>query len=189
MIDRTLEPSNVRTRVLLCLLVCAWGGVCLPENKGFAEQTRPNIVVILADDLGKGDLSPRLMPRCSELLQQKGTTLHFYSMQSCMPTRAAFLTGKHPFRFDLHSVHATAIEPGLPVSEVTLSQRLSNAGYSTGMFGKWHLGWQDRGQWPNAKGFDEFVGCLGGHIEYFGSVGNRVSVSGCNDGARSPRDA
>ena len=155
------------TRLLVALFAASlWLSPALTE----AQDTRPNIVVLLADDLGH-DIGPTLMPRTHAIKQAKGTRLHFYAMQNCTPTRVALMTGKHPYRFDLHSVWKTPIDPGLPVEERILPEYLSETGYSTGVFGKWHLGYKQKAQWPNARGFDEFIGFLGGYIESYGTVG------------------
>ena len=133
-----------------------------------AEDDRPNIVYILLDDLGYGDLQEDIMPNCSELAS-RGTKMQLYSHQTCLATRTALFTGMYPRRFNLQSTWPTPINPGVPTTQKILSEHLSDAGYTCGMFGKWHLGWQDKSQWPTRRGFDEFVGFLGGHISSYGS--------------------
>ena len=128
----------------------------------------PNIVVILVDDLGFGDIRPGRMPKCTTLAEQ-GTRLNLYAHQNCMPSRAALFTGRYPHRYNLFAVWPTPIEPGLPTDETILSEHLSDAGYRCGMFGKWHLGWKQRAQWPTRRGFSEFVGFLGGFINSYGT--------------------
>lgn len=163
----------MNSRTILCFLACCLTfSACIffascPEA-GAAEMGRPNIVMILADDLGYGDITEKWMPRCTELAS-RGTRMNLYAHQNCMPTRAALFTGRYPHRYGLYTVWPTPVDPGLPVDEQILSERLADAGYQCGMFGKWHLGWRDKNQWPSRRGFKEFIGCLGGHINSYGT--------------------
>jgi arylsulfatase A-like enzyme len=86
----------------------------------------------------------------------------------CTPTRACLMTGRYPFRYGLQ----TAVIPsshtyGLPIDEWLLPQALKEAGYSTAIIGKWHLGHADRKYWPRQRGFDYQYGPLIGEIDYF----------------------
>lgn len=125
---------------------------------------RPNVVVILADDLGYGDLSgyghPSIRtPRLDRLAAEGIRLTTVYAAPSCSPSRAALLTGRYPRRSGLNSVLMPDATTGMPAAEVTLAELLKGAGYDTAMVGKWHLG--DRaGFLPTEHGFDEYFGLL-----------------------------
>lgn len=129
------------------------------------KDKQPNILLILADNLGWGELGcygggalrGAPTPRIDALAAQGLRFLNFNVESDCVPTRSALMTGRHPIRTGaLQSVPA-GLPQGLIPWEVTLAQLLSGAGYATGCFGKWHLG--DRpGRHPNDRGFDEWYG-------------------------------
>ena len=137
-----------------------------------AEASRPNIVVILADDLGNADLGYRgskIRTPNIDALARGGVRLEsYYGQQLCTPARAALMTGRYPMRYGLQTA---VIFPGhtygLPTDETTLPQALKTAGYTTAMVGKWHLGHADRKYWPQSRGFDHFYGNLVGEVDYF----------------------
>ena len=128
----------------------------------------PNIVYLMADDLGFGDLNPTDMPRSYALAQEHGIQLPFFTYQNCAPTRTALMTGNRPSRLDITGVDPPPSYRGIPVEQVLVSERLQAAGYKTGIFGKWHLG-LDLDQSPLFNGFNEFVGFTHGWINYYGS--------------------
>ncbi len=132
-------------------------------------DSRPNIVVLLVDDLGYADIRPERMPKTAAL-SQRGTQLNLYTHQNCAPTRVALMTGRYPYDFNIPSVYPPPTYQGVPTDVKMVSTHLKDAGYHCGCFGKWHLGWQDRWQWPTRRGFDEFVGTLGGHITSYGTL-------------------
>lgn len=132
-----------------------------------AAADRPNIVYLMADDLGHGDFSAERMPRSYELRQQSGTELKFYTMQNCATSRAALMTGKYPSEMGVVGVNSPAYYDGVPVDEILISERLQEAGYRTAIFGKWHLGLEEE-QSPLNNGFDEFMGFSHGWINYYG---------------------
>jgi arylsulfatase A-like enzyme len=126
---------------------------------------KTNIVLVLADNLGWGELGcygggairGAPTPRIDALAKQGIQLLNFNVESDCVPTRSALMTGRHPIRTGaLQSVPA-GLPQGLIPWEVTIADLLSNAGYSTGMFGKWHLG-DKEGRYPKDKGFDEWYG-------------------------------
>ena len=136
-----------------------------------AAAERPNIVVIMADDLGYGDTSvyggwvktPQL-----ERMASEGLTFTDFHVNSsvCSPTRAAFLTGRYQQRVGIVDVVARHLDtPGLDPSQPTLPRLLKGAGYRTALQGKWHLGMEARFN-PVHHGFDEFRGYLDGYIDY-----------------------
>ena len=140
---------------LLCLLLIA-------PSHAFAAD-RPNIIVILADDLGNADLGYRgsdiKTPNIDKLAREGVRLESFHGMPVCTPARAALMTGRYPMRYGLQTL---VIFPnhtyGLPTDERTLPQALKEAGYRTTMVGKWHLGHADQKYWPQNRGFDHFYG-------------------------------
>jgi arylsulfatase A-like enzyme len=137
-----------------------------------ASGQRPNIVVILADDLGNADLGYRgsdiRTPHIDRLATGGVRLESFHGMPVCTPARAALMTGRYPMRQGLQTL---VIFPnhrfGLPTDERTLPQALKEAGYQTLMVGKWHLGHADQKFWPQNRGFDHFYGNLAGEVDYF----------------------
>ncbi|MDX2038811.1 MAG: arylsulfatase [Isosphaeraceae bacterium] len=135
-----------------------------------APERKPNVVVILADDQGWGDLGIHgnanlSTPRIDALAKAGARFERFFVCPVCAPTRAEFLTGRYHLRGGVRGV-STGFER-LDLGERTLAESLLAAGYETGAFGKWHNG----SQWPyhpNARGFREFFGFTSGHWgEYF----------------------
>lgn len=133
-------------------------------QKNTSEEP-PNIVIILADDQGWGDLSFNGNPLVStpniDKLATQGITLdHFYVNAVCSPTRAELLTGRYHVRGGVYSTSEGGER--LDLEENTIAQAFQSAGYTTGAFGKWHSGMQHPYH-PNARGFDEFYGYCSGH--------------------------
>ncbi|MBX6316326.1 MAG: sulfatase [Isosphaeraceae bacterium] len=137
---------------------------------------KPNIIVIVADDLGYGELGcqgqTKEIPTPNiDSLAQNGIrfTNGYVSCPVCSPTRAGLMTGRYQQRFGHEfnpgPAQQAAENFGLPLSETTLPQRLKTAGYATGMVGKWHLGYKPAYH-PMKRGFDEFFGFLGGSHSY-----------------------
>jgi arylsulfatase A-like enzyme len=151
-------------------LALAW----LPGVSFGDEPRRPNVVLLVADDLGYADLgfqggkdipTPNL-----DALAAGGVRCGsgYVSGPYCSPTRAGLLTGRYQQRFG-HEFNPGAVgvnEIGLPLSQTTLADRLKSAGYATGLVGKWHLGAAPKFH-PLKRGFDEFFGFLGGAHTYF----------------------
>ncbi|MEL7499952.1 MAG: sulfatase-like hydrolase/transferase [Planctomycetota bacterium] len=138
-----------------------------------ATSTPPNVVVILADDLGwnaVGYHNDSFKTPNIDSIATNGLTLNrFYVAPMCSPTRAGFMTGRYPIRFGC----ARAVIPpqrdfGLPNDETTIGEVFQQLGYqSRGVFGKWHLGHR-RAKWhPLNQGFTHFVGHYNGAIDYF----------------------
>lgn len=137
-----------------------------------AEGMRPNIVYIIADDMGWRDAgfqgSDIKTPHLDRLAQEGARFGQFYVQPMCTPTRAAFMTGRYPFRYGLQTgVIPAAGTYGLPLDEYLLPQALKDAGYSTALVGKWHLGHAKPEYWPRQRGFDSFYGALVGEIDHF----------------------
>ena len=143
--------------------LCAVGGLAS------AAERQPNVVIILADDLGYGDLAcfghPKFKtPNLDRMAAEGAKLTHFdCPMSFCAPTRASLMTGRYPFRCGMTSNPAPDGGPDanglhLPESEVTIAQLFHAAGYATGMVGKWHLG-HAKPEWlPTHRGFDEYLG-------------------------------
>jgi uncharacterized sulfatase len=141
-------------------LLLALLGFCGPA----AAIERPNVILIVADDLGIGDIgvfgATRIRTPNLDALARRGAALSgFYAAANiCSPSRAAILTGRYPIRSGLGWDVVTAEDHhGLPLSEITIAELLKGRGYATGMVGKWHLGNQ-LGFWPTRQGFDHFFG-------------------------------
>lgn len=172
------QPSRPRLyRILAFSFMVAAAVVSrYSDNAAAAEQHRPNLVFILADDLGYGDLGcygcPDIRtPRLDRLAAEGVRFTDAYSNGSvCSPTRAAFMTGRYQQRIGLEwAVFYDVPEEGLPPQETSLATMLRKAGYFTAMSGKWHLGY---GDWnPTRHGFDRFIGMLGGNVHYFEHYG------------------
>ena len=152
-------------------LLAAAVALCAPASVQ-ADDKRPNIIFIMADDLGNADLGYRggqiQSPNIDKLAQEGVRLESFYGQQVCTPARAALMTGRYPMRYGLQTL---VIFPshtyGLPTDERTLPQALKEAGYKTLMTGKWHLGHADKKFWPQNRGFDYFYGNVMGEVEYF----------------------
>jgi len=137
-----------------------------------AAPARPNIVYILADDLGWKDVgfhgSDIRTPNIDRLAQGGAVLEQFYSQPLCTPSRAALMTGRYPLRYGLQTGVILAGDTyGLATDEWLLPQALKEAGYQTAIVGKWHLGHAKREYWPTQRGFDHQYGPLLGEIDYF----------------------
>jgi arylsulfatase A-like enzyme len=146
----------------------------LPTASVAAEPAppRPNIVYILADDLGWKDVGFRgsdiRTPTLDRLAAQGAVFDQFYAQSMCTPSRAALMTGRYPHRYGLQTlVIPSAGTYGLPTDEWLLPQALGEAGYRTAIVGKWHLGHADPKYWPRQRGFDYQYGPLLGEIDYY----------------------
>lgn len=155
--------------VAVALLVLGLG-----RPAGVTQAQPPNIVLIVADDMGYADIGvhgSRDIPTPNiDALAKNGSrfTDAYVSGPYCSPTRAGLLTGRYPQRFGHEfnlAIGPASDELGLPVTERTMADHLKAAGYRTAVFGKWHLGSGERFH-PQARGFDEFFGFLGGQHSY-----------------------
>ncbi|QDT96926.1 Arylsulfatase [Gimesia aquarii] len=161
-------------KYLVAIMLCFFFFPLL--TKAEERAVKPNIVLIMADDLGYGDLSCYGSVNCQtpniDRLAAEGMRFtDFHSSGTvCSPTRAGLLTGRYQQRAGIDGV--VYADPnknrhhGLQKNEVTLGQCLQAAGYRTGMFGKWHLGYQ-RQYNPTFRGFEKFVGYVSGNVDYF----------------------
>lgn len=137
-----------------------------------AADAPPNIIYIVADDLGWKDVgfhgSDIRTPMLDRLAAQGAQFDQLYAQPMCTPTRAALMTGRYPFRYGLQSgVIPSAGSYGLATDEYLLPQMLKDRGYETALVGKWHLGHAKTEYWPRQRGFDHFYGALVGEIDHF----------------------
>ncbi|MBM3756961.1 MAG: arylsulfatase [Acidobacteria bacterium] len=134
-----------------------------------AQAPRPNIVFVLADDLGWNDLgyqNPDVRSPNIDRLAAKGVRFtQYHSHAVCSPTRASFHTGRTAFRVGVPSPVPRG--EALPLSEKLLPQYLAEAGYQTWLVGKWHLGSITDAHWPHKRGYQHHYGFLGGSIDYY----------------------
>jgi arylsulfatase A-like enzyme len=145
--------------------------IAAPAPTHAAEQ-KPNILYILADDLGWKDVgyhgSDIRTPTIDKLAATGVRLEQFYAQPMCTPTRAALMTGRYPFRYGLQTlVIPSSHSYGLPTDEWLLPQALKEAGYKTAIVGKWHLGHADPKYFPRQRGFDYQYGPLIGELDYF----------------------
>src|SRR5262245_61923859 len=155
---------------VLALSASSVGGVPLAAAQ--PEAPPPNIVYIVSDDQGWKDVgfhgSDIKTPNLDKLAQGGARLEQFYAQPMCTPSRAALMTGRYPHRYGLQTaVIPSAGTYGLATDEWLLPQALKEAGYTTAIVGKWHLGHADRKYWPRQRGFDYQYGPLLGEIDYF----------------------
>jgi arylsulfatase A-like enzyme len=154
--------------VAVAALFVVWGN----QSARAAADERPNVVIILADDMGFADVgfnnSPDIKTPNIDRIAKGGVKLNqFYVQPLCSPTRAALMTGRYPMR---HGLQVGVVRPwaqyGLPLDERTLAQALKEAGYETAISGKWHLGLIEPAYLPTHRGFDHQYGHYNGQIDY-----------------------
>ena len=161
-----------RVRLLLFLVCSIAVWLCAPQSSSAAERgapekpAMPNFVLIVADDMGFGDLGVNgseliATPHIDDLARRGVNLTTFYSSANvCTPSRAGLLTGRYPIRTGLAwEVIGERDERGLPATETTIAELLGAHGYVSAIVGKWHLGHQPQ-YWPTEHGFDEFYGLL-----------------------------
>lgn len=153
---------NARALLLALLLPCL---AC-------AAPQRPDIVFLLIDDLGYADCGFNggkqiRTPNIDRLAKAGAVLEHLYVQPVCSPTRAALMTGRYPTRTGVYSIVTPHAPWGLPLGERTLADGLKQAGYSTAIVGKWHLGEYKPEYLPLARGFEHHYGHYFGAIDYF----------------------
>lgn len=137
----------------------------------FAQAKPPNVVVIMADDLGWRDLgyheSEIETPHIDRMAAEGIALERFYVQPICSPTRAEVMTGKSSARLGVYRPISKIDPRGLPLQEKILPQFFAEAGYQTLMVGKWHLGHVEKRYFPHERGFDHFYGHVTGGIGYW----------------------
>jgi arylsulfatase len=159
--ERNRTTGGARTIILGVAVVVASFTAAPDEVMAQATAERPNILLIVSDDTGWGDLGPYLggdargmaTPNFDDLAAEGMTFTNFYGQPSCTPGRAAIQTGRIPNRSGMTTVAFQGQGGGLPAAEWTLGSVLHEAGYKTYFTGKWHLGESDYAL-PNAQGYD-----------------------------------
>ena len=190
---RTMSPPgllviSLRISTVLALLGTSLGGIAAQTN-----ATRPNIVLILADDLGYSDLGcygSEISTANLDRLASSGMRLtQFYTTPRCCPSRAALLTGLYPHQAGIGNMMEDRGVPGyrgeLNRNCTTIAEKLRRAGYHTLMVGKWHLShihfngkrqlnfesdepfWENKAGWPLHRGFEEYYGTIHGVSSYY----------------------
>jgi len=162
-----MKAILLRTKILSALLTASLALTTL------AAERKPNIVHIVADDLGWKDVgfngaTDIKTPNIDALARGGAKFSQFYCMNICTPTRAALMTGRYPFRYGLQTIVIPGPAAyGLDTSEYLLPQTLKDAGYTTAIIGKWHLGHANTKYWPKQRGFDYAYGANIGEFDYF----------------------
>lgn len=145
------------------LLIFFFGLLTMGISERMIAQDKPNIIILLMDDVGYGDLSsyghPIIKTPNMDRLGEEGIRFtSFVTAMWCTPTRTQLMTGRYMPRIDFGGGTGSDGTGGLPGSEVTIAQSLQEAGYVTGMAGKWHLGYMQDKFLPPNKGFDSWFG-------------------------------
>ncbi|MEQ1690668.1 MAG: sulfatase-like hydrolase/transferase [Gemmatimonas sp.] len=150
----------------------------LAQSPASRPPARPNVIVIMTDDMGYGDLPSYggkdiKAPHIDGLARAGVRFTQFYANATmCTPTRAGFITGRYQQRYGpaveqaLGGVASASAERGLVATGRSLPQLLKNSGYTTALIGKWHLGYTTAYS-PNAHGFDQFFGIKSGYVDYY----------------------
>jgi arylsulfatase A-like enzyme len=159
-------------------LIVLFAVIIMPPLASAADAKKPNVVVIIGDDMGYADVG---VHGCKDIptphidsIAKKGVHCSngYVSGPYCSPTRAGLMTGRYQTRFG-HEFNPGAnagAAAGLSLKETTFPERMKEAGYATGMVGKWHLGGTPKFH-PTKRGFDEYFGFLGGAHPYFPGMG------------------
>jgi arylsulfatase A-like enzyme len=167
---------RLRIGIVAILVLGVWGSPGrLAAQRGGQTTNKPNVVLVMMDDMGYGDIgsygvSDAKTPNLDRLAREGVRLTDAYANGAvCTPTRTALISGRYQQRVGLEWAlggNPGDEERGLPVTGTSLPALLKRNGYVTGLVGKWHLG--SRPQfWPNAHGFDEFFGFLGGAHDYY----------------------
>ncbi|XP_072023686.1 arylsulfatase B-like isoform X2 [Amphiura filiformis] len=141
------------------------------DSASQGRETRPHVIFILADDLGYNDVGYHNSHIISPTIDKLATTgvrlENYYVANLCSPSRAQLMTGRYQMRNGISQILQPQYDECLPLSEVTIADVLRNAGYSTHLVGKWHLGYSRRECTPTHRGFDSFLGFLSGSETYY----------------------
>ena len=149
-------------KLALTLLISV---LCVGASPVSAQNDQPNVVLVFMDNFGWGELGTygggilrgAPTPRIDSIAAEGMKLLNFNVEAQCTPSRASIMTGRYPVRTGNGEVPLGSGLYGLTQWEVTMAEMLSEAGYATAMFGKWHLG-DSKGRYPTDQGFDEWYG-------------------------------
>jgi arylsulfatase A-like enzyme len=164
---------NVKNPGLWLFLLTAAAALAGGFAPAPATVGKPNIIHIVADDLGWKDVgfngsTDIRTPNLDALAAGGAKFTQFYVQPMCTPTRAALMTGRYPFRYGLQTAVIPSVSAyGLDTDEWLMPQCLKEAGYKTAIIGKWHLGHADKKYWPKQRGFDYQYGAMIGELDYF----------------------
>ncbi len=193
-----MTSGDVRNAMRMLLVGLLVTGVT--STQAAAKAPRPNIVVILVDDMGFSDIGcyggEIETPNIDRLAARGMRFTQFYNAGRCCPTRASLLTGRHPHQVGIGHMTEPPQQPlgfsgpyqgHLNDQCVTVAEVLRGAGYHTLMAGKWHVGYHQKKDWPLQRGFDRYYGCLAGACNYFRPGGDRGITLG-NDPVETEAD-
>ncbi len=155
--------------------------IVLLSFHSLADANKPNVIIILVDDLGWADISlrgaPFKTPNIDSLFQEGASLNRFYTTPICSPTRAALMTGRDPLKLGVaYSVIMPWMNNGIHPDEHFMPESFKMNGYQTAMFGKWHLGHSQEIFHPNQRGFDDFYGHLHTEVGYFPPFSNQGGI-------------
>jgi len=176
------DIASLKKLILIVFTLISLIG-CESNKKRYQKSDRPNIIIILSDDMGYSDITPYggeiNTPNLESLALNGIKFTQFYNAARCCPTRASLLTGVYPHEAGVghmtnppsdmngHNYGLPEYQGKLSSNVVTISEVLKQAGYKTLMSGKWHLSFFDKNQWPLQRGFDKFYGFISGAGNYF----------------------
>lgn len=170
MLYRLILVFSVCKLVMFSTAIWANSDSSMPGDK----TDYPNIVIILADDMGWNDVgyngSEINTPNLDQLAHEGVRLNRFYVQAACSPTRTSLMTSRNNQSLGVYSPMSKLIPTGLPLSEKIMPEYFKEAGYQTFMVGKWHLGFRQEAYRPNARGFDYFYGNLTGGIGYWDHI-------------------
>ena len=179
-----LVENPMKNRILFypcCFLLPVVGflsptRICGQVENAAVKKARPNFVIIMADDLGYGDIgcfgNRRIRTPHIDSIAARGIRFtDFHSSGTvCSPTRCGLMTGRYQQRAGIPAVVSVKHKHlGMPPSELTFAEVLKATGYATAIYGKWHLGYQTRFN-PVHQGFDEFRGYVSGNVDFFSHI-------------------
>ncbi len=155
--------------------------IALFSFNSFADIKKPNVIIILVDDLGWADISlrgaPFKTPNIDSLFIEGVSLNRFYTTPICSPTRAALMTGRDPLKLGVaYSVIMPWMNNGIHPDEHFMPESFKMNGYQTAIFGKWHLGHSQEIFHPNQRGFDDFYGHLHTEVGYFPPFSNQGGI-------------
>lgn len=162
---RCIKPSIKIAFFLSCILFCRCYSI--------TQDIKPNIIIIVADDLGWNDISLNgsniKTPNIDRLISEGAKLNRFYTTPICSPTQAGLLSGQYPDRFGIRDgVISPRVKGGMPSQVTTIAEMLAQTGYKKrAAFGKWHLGHANLAFHPLQQGFTSFYGHYNGALDYF----------------------